>query len=141
MSLLELLGESYDPGNIGTFESPDEPQWRPVRSRAAIVVRGVVALTLVGGALAAVLLTRAFAWTTLGITVGALVAYLLLAHFVRPRPDHDNLGWMGGMFDHPFRYSDDINRFLLLLQIVLLPGAFVSESLVDLVRPQRTGSD
>lgn len=34
----------------------------------------------------------------------------------------------------PFRYSDDLNRFLLTVMIVLLPGRFIAEAMVDMVR-------
>jgi hypothetical protein len=43
----------------------------------------------------------------------------------------ENLGLLGGAFDHPFRYWDDLNRQLLLLLILLWPGRFIAESIVD----------
>jgi hypothetical protein len=61
---------------------------------------------------------------------GIALAYALVGHFVRPQADTSNLGW-AGIFDNPFRYSDDINRFLLFLSILLWPGRFVIESLID----------
>ena len=47
--------------------------------------------------------------------------------------DMNNLGWAGGLFNKPFRISEDVNRFLLFLKIVLLPGRFVAESCVDVI--------
>jgi len=44
------------------------------------------------------------------------------------------VGWLGGLVDHPFRYSDDVNRILLFLLVILLPGRFLSETFVDLLR-------
>ncbi len=69
---------------------------------------------------------KAVAWA-----VGIGVAYCLAAYFVRPEADTSNLGWAGGLIDHPFRFSDDINRLLLFLTIILWPGRFVAESLID----------
>ncbi len=41
------------------------------------------------------------------------------------------LGWLGGLMDHPFRYSDDINRFPIFLMIRLWPGRLIAESMID----------
>ncbi|WP_266213722.1 hypothetical protein [Paraliomyxa miuraensis] len=86
-------------------------------------------------------LNVAFTWGALGWTSGILLAYLLVAYFIRPRPDFDNIGWLGGLIDNPFRYSDDINRFLMFLMVVLLPGRFVSDSLVELAQDPRPVED
>ena len=59
------------------------------------------------------------------------IAYCLLGFFLRPEPDTSNMGWLGGLIDNPFRYSDDINRFLLFLKIFLVPGCFFAESVAD----------
>jgi hypothetical protein len=75
-------------------------------------------------------------WSAEGLAGVALGTglYLLLGHTVHPKPDLSNVGWMGGLFDHPFRYSDDINRSLIVLTVLIWPGRFLSESLVDMVR-------
>jgi hypothetical protein len=65
--------------------------------------------------------------------VGTAV-YLLVAYVVHPHPELANVGWLGGLFDHPFRYSDDVNRLLVFLVVVLWPGRFVAESLVATAR-------
>ncbi len=49
-----------------------------------------------------------------------LAIYLLISGVVRPRPDTTNVGWLGGLVDHPFRWSDDVNRLLILLLVLLL---------------------
>ena len=62
-------------------------------------------------------------------------------HLLHPRADRSNLGLLGGLLDHPLSWTDDANRFLLALQVVLFPGRFVAESLVDglrLLRRTRT---
>lgn len=48
--------------------------------------------------------------------------YLLLSYFIHPCPATRNMGWMGGVMDNPFRFSDDVNRFLLFFQAFLFPG-------------------
>jgi hypothetical protein len=66
--------------------------------------------------------------------LGGLAAYLLVAWLIRPQPDTSNLGWLGGLVNNPFRVSDDWNRFLLFVAIVLGPGRVVTEALEDSLR-------
>ena len=126
MSLFEWFGESYNPGPSGSVKLGGGN--RPDRSRVAVIALFVISLVLLAGVYVLVV-ERAGISTpvALGITVG----YLLLGYFVHPKPDTSNIGWLGGLMDHPFRYSDDINRFLLFLMVFLLPGRFLAESLVD----------
>jgi hypothetical protein len=131
MSLLEWLGERRNPGRIGTVDgSPPEPaHWRP----GVIVFRGILAAALavcVGIGIARVAESGAQAT----VAVVAVVVYCAIAYQVTPRPDFDNVGWAGGLIDHPFRWSDDVNRGLIFLGAVLWPGRFLTVSLRDLVR-------
>jgi hypothetical protein len=32
------------------------------------------------------------------------------------------MGWVRGIIDNPFRWSDDVNRFLFFVEAILLPG-------------------
>jgi len=59
--------------------------------------------------------------------------YLGLGYSVHPEPDVSNLGWLGGLVNDPIHYTDNVNRQLLTLLVVLLPGRFLAESLVDMV--------
>ncbi len=71
---------------------------------------------------------------TLGGSLLLALAYCVAAYFVRPLPRHDRLGLLDGMLDHPFRYSDDVNRALLWSAAVLWPGRYLVQSWVDGVR-------
>ncbi|HOX91741.1 MAG TPA: hypothetical protein PLC54_02380 [Spirochaetales bacterium] len=51
-----------------------------------------------------------------------------------PRPNTKDLGMLGGLMDHPFKYTDDQNRDLLFLKIILWPGRFMSRSILDGLR-------
>lgn len=138
MSLFEIIGESVDPGTTGSLETgkpPHEP-----RSRLAVIVRGIVALGVVGTVFVMTALVDPLTPGRVTIVACVMAAYLLLAYFVRPQPDYDNLGWAGGIFDNPLRYSDDINRFLVLVMVVLWPGRFVSTAIVDLFRRPPTSA-
>ncbi len=128
MSLLELLGERLKPGPLGRIDrGPAAPSGRGPR---AIVARAVMA----GLVLLAAYLAVLWSW---GLTIDAVVAlfvlstYLLAGYVLHPRPRHDNVGWLGGLVDDPFRWSDGANRMLVLLGVVLAPARFVTASLVE----------
>lgn len=60
--------------------------------------------------------------------------YLFLALIMRPEPKYSNMGWLNGLIDNPFRITDDYNRTLFLLLIILYPGRIITESLIYLVQ-------
>lgn len=132
MSLLEWLGESIDPGEIGTVDVGNPG--REPRTRGVVLACLAVSLLLLGG-WGYVVIAVMEVTSPLGITgiIAGTILYLVAGFFIHPQPDTSNIGWLGGLIDHPFRYSDDVNRFLLFLMIFLWPGRFVSESLVDTV--------
>ena len=66
------------------------------------------------------------------IKSGFFILYLLIGYHLDIQPDYDNIGWLGGIFDHPFRYSDDINRHLIFFKIILSPGYIMAGSFVEL---------
>ena len=125
MGLFEFLGERHNPGPVGGLEVRP-----PDRAGNAPALRAVIAVTLLGGWL--VLLWR---WTSSTETfvagIGVSVGYLIVAYFVRPTPNYSNVGLLGGLIDHPFRFSDDVNRFLIFLQALLWPGRFISAAIID----------
>lgn len=129
MSLLEWLGESHNPGPVGGVDVGG-------RRRAPASRPGVLCRVAIAVALLALLLHLAVGVWNAGVlpVILGIAVYLVLGYFVHPRADLSNVGWLGGVIDHPFRYSDDINRFLLFLGIILWPGRFVTEALVDAVR-------
>jgi len=131
MSLLEWLGESIDPGDIGSVKTGARP--RGPRTRRAIIGCFVFASLLVGlwmFVLWALLYPHSIAGRAIWSVLTLL--YLTISYYVHPRPDMSNVGFIGGLVDHPLRWSDDINRLLIYLDILLEPGRFVAESTVDM---------
>ena len=133
MSLFEWLWEGANPGPIGGVEVGGQD--RSDRSRAMVIVSFLIASAGLGGwvylVLAVFEVRSAAGLAGIGI---ATLAYLVLGYFVHPKADMSNVGWAGGLMDNPFRYSDDLNRLLLTVMIVLLPGRFIAEAMVDMVR-------
>jgi hypothetical protein len=130
MSLLEWLGERRSPGPLGTVESgPPEPgNWHP----GFIVVCGVIAAAMLSGAIGwlfSVIDSRG----DFALSVFLVALYCALGYWINPRPDYSNVGLLGGVVDHPFKWSDDYNRWLVFLRILLWPGRFISVSLRDVV--------
>ncbi len=128
MSLFEWIGESISPGPTGSVDFGR--RGRRQGSRAAVLACFVLAAALLGCWIYVL-----FAVMHAGLlALAGTAVYLLVAYVVHPRPELTNVGWLGGLFDHPFRYSDDVNRFLLFLVVVMWPGRFVAESLVATAR-------
>ena len=67
------------------------------------------------------------------VVAAVLVIYVLLAYFVRPEANTDNMGWAGGSSDDPFQFNDDINRLLYKANFMLAPGRFIAYSFRDLL--------
>ena len=118
--------------DVGGFEFANEVN---VRKPGHVVFPKVGASVLlmvagcVGGFLAfGVSLT----FMNFALATAALLLYLGVSWFVRPQPNHNNLGWMGGLMDAPMQVSDDYNRFLLQLKFLFWPGRFVTQSFLEL---------
>jgi len=56
--------------------------------------------------------------------------YVIVSHLLMATPERTNMGWLGGLVDNPFRISDDFNRLIFLLQILLLPGKLIALALI-----------
>jgi hypothetical protein len=132
MSFLEFWGERVDPGSVGTVavgEEHEACQCRPlVWARFVFVVIGLPVLWFF--AVPYVPLPTPQAWAAV---VGGTLIYVALGYLVDPQPSMDNIGIAGGMIDHEWRYSDDVNRALLAAKVFLGPGRFVAESLADMM--------
>ncbi len=70
-------------------------------------------------------------WQSSLITGGTLTLYVALSYFVRPDPNTDNMGWIGGAVNDPFQARDNINRWLWKAHCFLGPGRFVSQTIID----------
>ncbi|HUE69552.1 MAG TPA: hypothetical protein VMP01_01580 [Pirellulaceae bacterium] len=70
-------------------------------------------------------------WNAALVSLGILLIYIGVSFFCRPKCNSDNMGWFGGMANDPFQYSDNINRFLFQLHMLLGPGRFAAETLLD----------
>jgi hypothetical protein len=60
--------------------------------------------------------------------------YLFLSMLLRPQPNYKNLGFLGGLIGNSFTITDDINRFLILFKVMLLPGKIMVDSFFYLMQ-------
>ncbi|MFA9376003.1 MAG: hypothetical protein ACERKZ_04530 [Lachnotalea sp.] len=129
MGLLELIGEAIRPGKIGTVDVTKGKKEKP---GGMLIVKTIVSITIVAG-LYYLLLGTSFHLKDSLFFMAIMAAYCIFSYFVLPKPDYSNLGWLGGAMDNPFRISDDINRFMLFLMIILIPGRLISTTVVSWV--------
>lgn len=128
MSLFEWIGECFNPGPIGSIKIGKKEKIS--RTNGIVLLRLILAL-IITAAMFYYAFTKIFEFNFVNVFIGVegFTIYLIVSYFVRPKSDVSNIGWFGGLMGHPFRISDDINRFILFLEIILWPGSFIAESL------------
>jgi len=63
----------------------------------------------------------------------ATAVYLVAAYFLSPEPDYSNVG-LFGFIDHPLRFTDDMNRMLVMFKAILWPGRLIATGIVEAFR-------
>lgn len=130
MSIFEYLFERKNPGKVGTVEKNNQPIKKV--SIPVLILKLVITTFMIYGLFYITVLNNLTWINTIIFTVIFLI-YCLIGYKVIPHPDTSNVGMLGGLMDHPFRYSDDINRFLILLLVLLYPGRFISTTLIQFI--------
>jgi hypothetical protein len=133
MSLLEWLLEPANPGPVGKLGlSSSEPEDDDKPPRKWLIWLAVVTGFLFLGVSLCWVFHNLFYIEAKSILLklGNLALYVLTGHFVTAKPTYTNVGWLGGVVDNPFRISDDYNRWLVFIAVILLPGKLIAYSLV-----------
>ena len=98
-------------------------------------ILGVAAMVAVGFAIALPsiheLSPKLPPWQAIVGVSAAMIFYTCVAFFFRPEANGDNMGWFGGTTNDPTQYSDNINRLLWKAHMILGPGRFTAETLLD----------
>jgi hypothetical protein len=132
MGLFEIIGERRNPGPIGKIDFSDK--YNSIQKKH-ITIRFIFSLIIIG--IIEYLLIYETGWrnkmTNLLISNIVLLIYLVISLFINIRPNFNNTGMRSFLFDNPFRYSDDINRYLILLKVIFEPGKFISKSIVGYI--------
>ena len=136
MSIFELFGEIFNPGPMGGFDFKDN---RRTQRNKFITIRFVIALILLAG-IEYLFLNDRQNYTDISYILKVnlfLLIYLFISSIIRVKPNTENLGWVPFIIDNPFRFSDDINRFLVVIRILFMPGKYISRSIVDFYRNKK----
>lgn len=130
MSFFEFLGESYNPGPTGHVERRKEGP-RPPKNWV-VLLWGLLAAAALFIALYWIVESSVHNWKILLLRTGMFLLYLIGSFHLRVHIPSHNIGLWGTPIDHPFRISDDYNRFLAFVEVILLPGRLVSQGLYHL---------
>lgn len=131
MGLLEYLFERKNPGSVGEIQKNRPPSERG--DVIWVVLKLMISIAITCG-LFYITVLQDFSLGKALIFILIYTVYNIISYRYVPRPDTSNMGLLGGLIDHPFRYTDDLNRSLLFLSILLYPGRFISTTLVQTYR-------
>jgi hypothetical protein len=127
MGLMEFIGETIRPGKIGTV---DMKKGKKEKRIGILIIKTILSIAIV----------TFIYYMTIGLSfhlkesllfIAILTAYCIVGYFISPKPDYSNVGWFGGVFDNPFKISDDANRILFLSMLILMPGSLISSTIVS----------
>ena len=130
MSIFEWFFERNNPGPTGTVETYHHKLYWP---RIWILIAGTAALMAFLFFIYCVPLNHLETFEIGNACLGILfsIAYLVTSYYVYVKPDYNNMGFLG-FIDNPFKYTDDVNRFMLFFQALLLPGKIISIPIVNM---------
>jgi hypothetical protein len=117
MNLFEWFGKSFNPGPVGGVDTNRQPLFD-----GGIKKGWAIFFVIIGFGLLAFLLWLIFDAESKLLSLSFFAFYFLLCYFLTPNPDTSNIGFFGGLINHPFRISDNINRLLMFFYLFLLPG-------------------
>ncbi len=127
MGLFEIFGESRNPGNVGSIEKNKDVELK--QNLWLIIRNSILSIGIIGG-IYLLIFSEGLDVVSLLLYLGVMAIYCVVGYLIIPKPDYDNIGWLGGLIDHPFRYSDDLNRILIFLSAILYPGRFIATTVM-----------
>ncbi len=132
MSLFEWLGEYFNPKNIGEITKETPPDKK--QSKFKVYIHFVISILLLTGYYYLWLKNdTTFNFKKIIIISILLTIYLLIAYNFKAKPDYENIGLFGTPINHPFRISDNFNRFLMFIEFILIPGRYISLSIINFI--------
>jgi hypothetical protein len=120
MRLFDWLGQAFKPGPIGHIYTNAQPFLPAGVKRIWIILFFILGLSIL-----ALLIWLGFQAEDKITAFASIIAYLLVSHYITPKPEMTNMGWLGGLINNPFRVSDNYNRWLFFFSAVLIPGKLV----------------
>lgn len=127
MGLIEFIGELIRPGKIGTVDITKRKKEKHLGMLIAKTILSIAIVTVVYYLIYGI----SFHITEVLLFITVMALYSAAGYFILPKPDYSNMGWFGGIFDNPFKISDDINRMLVFVMIILMPGRLISTTVLS----------
>lgn len=127
MGLKEILSELKKPGKIGTI---DKIKRKNEKHIGMLIIKTILSLAIITG-LYYVILGNSFHIQKFLVFVAVMALYSAAGYYILPKPDYSNIGWFGGLFDNPFKISDDINRMFIFVMVLLMPGRLISTTVLS----------
>jgi len=128
MGILEYLFEKNNPGKVGNVQKNKQSI---EHVSIPLLLFKLFVSTFIVYILFYITVLQNYNYIYTPIFIIIIFAYCLLSYKFIPRPDKSNLGLFGGMIDHPFRYTDDLNRMLIVLLVLMYPGRFISITVIQ----------
>ena len=122
MGLIEFIGELIRPGKIGTVDITK----RKKEKRIGMLILKTILLVVIVVVLYYLIYGISFHIKGLLLFVSVMAVYSVAGYIVLPKPDYTNVGWFGGVFDNLFKISDDVNRMMVFITVLLMPGRLIS---------------
>lgn len=127
MGLIEIIGEMIKPGKMGTIDITKRKREKHI---GMLIVKTILSIAFVTG-LYYLIFGFTFHRKESLIFVAVIAVYSIAGYFILPKPDYTNVGWLGGIFNNPFRISDNINRMLIFAMVILMPGRLISSTILS----------
>jgi hypothetical protein len=130
MSIFEYLFERRNPSNVGNIERNNQSPKNV--TMPVLIFKWFISIGMMYG-LFYITVRQNFSAVNMLLYIIILFGYCSLSYKFIPKPDTSNIGLFGGMFDHPFRYTDDINRVLIILLVLMYPGRFITITIIQII--------
>jgi hypothetical protein len=128
MGLFEYLFERKNPGKVGSIHRNDQPVNHI--SVPLLILKLLISAFMIYSLFYLTVLHN-FDLNTLMTFIIVLFIYCFISYVFIPKPDTSNVGLLGGLIDNPFRYTDDLNRTLILFMILMYPGRFIAITIIQ----------
>lgn len=129
MGIFEIIGELINPGPIGKMDFNEKGC--EIRQRF-ILIRFIISLIIIG-TIENKIVSQMDSFNDFVYFLRSnmiLIIYFLLAAKIRIKPEFENLGWLPFIINNPFKYSDNVNRVLVILNILFMPGKYITTSII-----------
>jgi hypothetical protein len=122
MGLVKFKSETSKPGKSGTIDISKRTREKHL---GILIIKTFLSLAIIVG-FYYIAFGTSFQIKEILTFIASMIIYCTAGYYIMPKPDYSNLGWLGGLINNPFRISDNFNRILVFIKVILLPGRLIS---------------